>query len=79
MRLAVDNDGLDFGGVPFAERIAREQADLAQKAKVVPLRPMGAAPFVWRPPAEIPPRPWLERHRRVRRRDSASASPGHRC
>lgn len=76
MRLAVDNDGLDFGGVPFAERIAREQADLAQKAKVVPLRPMGAAPFVWRPPAEIPPRPWLVGIRALLGFATAIVAPG---
>lgn len=63
MRLAVDNDGLDFNGTPFAEKIAREQDALRQKARhgdnVVQLKPMGAAPFVWRPPSEIAPRPWL--------------------
>ena len=76
MRLAVDNDGLDFSGIPFAEKVAREQADLAQKAKVVPLRPMGAAPFVWRPPAEIPPRPWLVGIRALLGFATAIVAPG---
>jgi hypothetical protein len=52
VRLAVDNDGLDFNGLPLADRVAAEAAR-------VHVLPLAVDPFDWPDPARLAPRPWL--------------------